>query len=62
MDIDIYRFYSKIFIESIKFNVCITLYWIYSFYIKRQKLVNHTHLFSLNKYKKNDKTILKYFQ
>ena len=32
------------------------------FMLKSKSLLNYTHLFSPNEYKKNDKTILKYFQ
>ena len=32
------------------------------FMLKSKSLLNYTHLFSPNEYKKNDKTTLKYFQ
>ena len=32
------------------------------FMLKGKRLLEYTHLFSPNEYKKNDKTLLKYFQ
>ena len=32
------------------------------FVLKGKSLLDYTNLFSINKYEKNDKTILKYFQ
>ena len=34
----------------------------FDFMLKDKSLLEHTHFFSPNEYKKNDKIILKYFQ
>ena len=51
--------YVKINIYRIQaYDVWIFLYWIYRFRVK--SLLEYTNLFSLDKYLKNDKIILKY--